>query len=358
VNKRQEEMILFDESNKNIIIGDSSTLPLSLEQLLDIDFLKENGYIKQVYDNGLTATVYKLFINNEFYNMKIKREHSLVKNVDGKTSFLNEVLRRQNMEKIRKDNILINQGVVKTLYCNYRKGILFSKWIEGSICNTYNREILRNLFALTWELEKNGMMEWDLCPGNILVDSNDSVYLFDFGYMFLHDPLTEFNSDGITNKLFHSVERFETRSFFPHLLKLDKKEAMELFRIEKEEAVYIFQKKIDYLTLHNANQELIQYATEVMNKWKRGLSSSIELTILYMTESFRSYILDIFDDISGKSCSKETIQKGQKVIEMIMNHYHMLKENDAFIFDDQFLSKEELISKYQKALADIHKYQL
>jgi hypothetical protein len=133
VNKRQEEMILFDESNKNIIIGDSSTLPLSLEQLLDIDFLKENGYIKQVYDNGLTATVYKLFINNEFYNMKIKREHSLVKNVDGKTSFLNEVLRRQNMEKIRKDNILINQGVVKTLYCNYRKGILFSKWIEGSL---------------------------------------------------------------------------------------------------------------------------------------------------------------------------------------------------------------------------------
>lgn len=351
-------MISFDESNQNIIIGDKSNLPLTLEQLLNINFLKENGYIKQVYDNGLTATVYKLCINDQFYNMKIKREHSLVQNVDGKTSFLNEVLRRQDIEKIRQDNIIIDQGVVKTLYGNYREGILFSKWIEGSICKKYNRQIIKNLFTLTWELEAKGMMEWDLCPSNILVDLKDHVYLFDFGYMYKHDPLKEFNSDGVSNPLFHSVERFETRSLFPYLLELERKEAIEIYRIEKEEAVAIFQKKIDYLRSQNAKLELIDYAKDVMNKWIIGLSSSDKLNTLYMTESFRSYILDIFDDISGKSCSKETIKKGQKILEMIINGYQVLKENQAFIFDDQHLSKEELISKYQKALQDIYQYQL
>ncbi len=56
-------------------------------------------------------------------------------------------------------------------------------------------------------------MEWDLCSGNLLVDRQEQLWLFDFGYMYPFDPLREFNSNGLADPLFHFVERFETRFF-------------------------------------------------------------------------------------------------------------------------------------------------
>ncbi len=37
-------------------------------------------------------------------------------------------------------------------------------------------------------------MEWDLCSGNLLVDRQEQLWLFDFGYMYPFDPLREFTA--------------------------------------------------------------------------------------------------------------------------------------------------------------------
>jgi predicted unusual protein kinase regulating ubiquinone biosynthesis (AarF/ABC1/UbiB family) len=45
-------------------------------------------------------------------------------------------------------------------------------------------------------------MEWDLCNGNLLVDREEHLWLFDFGYMYPFDPLREFNSNGLADPFF------------------------------------------------------------------------------------------------------------------------------------------------------------
>ncbi len=68
-------------------------------------------------------------------------------------------------------------------------------------------------------------MEWDLCPGNLLMD-NGHLWLFDFGYMYPFQPLQSYNSNGLQDPLFHACERFETRFFFGRLLEENQPEAV------------------------------------------------------------------------------------------------------------------------------------
>lgn len=351
MNDRQIKQLEFQNSKENIIVGNETLLPISLDILCSPDKLSSLGYIKKKFANGLTAVVYKLEINNRPYNLKVKRQNSLVKNVDGQTSFLNEVQRRRDFEILRKKNYVIDKGIVKTIYANYRLGIMLSEWIEGEQPKVYTRELIRSLFELTWNMEKSGIMEWDLCSGNLLATSESQMMLFDFGYAYTHNPLTEYNSEGKSVPLFNSVERFETRAFIPYLLDIyesNEVSALDQYKVEKEEAIKIYVEKRYWLIKNNANSELIKICENELAKWKLAITSKDELKKLYALESIRSYILDIHDDISGKSCSTSTLKKINQVIKIIKENHQFLVDNDGYLWDDKGKKKTELVDKYEK----------
>ncbi len=85
--------------------------------------------------------------------------------------------------------------------------------IDGEPIHQLTPPLIAQLFTTLEACEEQGLMEWDLCSGNLLVDRQEQLWLFDFGYMYPFDPLREFNSNGLADPLFHFVERFETRFF-------------------------------------------------------------------------------------------------------------------------------------------------
>lgn len=102
--------------------------------------------------------------------------------------------------------------IVPTLYADYRLGILLSpdRWRADT---PVNPAADRPAIYYSGSLRRTGADGWDLCSGNLLVDRQEQLWLFDFGYMYPFDPLREFNSNGLADPLFHFVERFETRFF-------------------------------------------------------------------------------------------------------------------------------------------------
>ena len=55
------------------------------------------------------------------------------------------------------------------------------------------------------------------------IGGNDGrIRLFDFGYMYRFDPLRACNSNGLLTPQHHGAERFETRCYYAHLLRLER----------------------------------------------------------------------------------------------------------------------------------------
>ncbi|MGM0640352.1 MAG: hypothetical protein ACQESN_02865 [Thermotogota bacterium] len=357
---RQEKKLYFLKTGKNIEVGNIHNLPISLEEIKNID--KNSKYIREIHKDGLTAEVFKIEIEGEFYNLKKKRKEILVKNVDGQTSFLNEVQRRRDFEKLRIENEVLDKGIIKTIYANLNDGFILSEWIEGNSIKEYNRDIFKKLFKLLVNIELNGIMEWDVCSGNILMDKKSEIKLFDFGYTYLFNPLKEFNSEGKSEPLFHSVERFETRTFMQYLLdkemETNSEKTLELYKVEKEEAIDAYNYKIRWLRDNSADLDVIDYFENLVKKWKKGIQNKDSLNNLYDLERFRSYILDVNDDISGKSCTKKTLQKSDIILDIIETKHSFLEKHNGYLWDDKKLYKEDLLNKYNVIRNKVIEYQL
>lgn len=357
---RREKQIEFLKSKNNIIVGSLEKLPLPISDIENID--KSSPYVKEVFSDGLTAIVYKLEINGKLYNLKKKRGEILVQNVDGQTSFLNEVQRRRDFERIREYDSIIDQGIIKTHYANLNKGLIFSEWIDGGHLKKYNAFILEQLFTLLHHIEIHGIMEWDLCSGNILLNNKNQVKLFDFGYTYTFNPLKEYNSDGLKNPVFHSVERFETRSFFQYLLTLEKKEglknALESYKNEKVVAIKVYQKKLKWLEENIAATYILDFYKDLVEKWQIAISCEESLYQMYQLEAIRSYVLELHDDIGGKSCTIQTLDKANRVLEIIRENHDFLKAYDGYLWEDKDLPQIKLIEKYKKMKEKVIEYQL
>src|SRR5262249_36916197 len=160
-------------------VGDEATLPLSLQTLCASD--AGQPHVVQRLDSGLTAVVLRLRANGRDWTLKRARPRPLVKNVDGQTSFLNEVQRRADLEVLKRADPTRGPGIVDTHYASYRRGVILSPWIAGEHVHEWDERRLQQLLHTACALWVEGLFEWDLCNGNIL-DDGRQIRLFDFGY--------------------------------------------------------------------------------------------------------------------------------------------------------------------------------
>lgn len=359
--RRQDEQLKFLKSGEEILVGNVANLPIPLNRLLKME--ESSPEIVRAISKGLTAHIYKLRAGGEYWTLKRKRDKIAVQNADGQTSFLNEIQRRAEFEELKRvpKNAVYLSGIVDTNYASLLQGIILSPWIDGEEISEYNRSNLESIFKTLHFLSINGFFEWDLCPGN-LIENDGKVTLFDFGYMYRYNPLKDFNSDGTDNPVFHPAERFETRSFFGYLLDLESTSGMDavLRQLvhEKEIALKWYEETLRYLESAKAEDYVIKRYRELIEKWNTALSSPDHQNRLYLTEGFRSWVLDVHDDLSGKTCTPHTIKKLTKATEILGEHYDLLKQEKAFFFGDEKLNQDELIKKYKKDMKNVEKYQI
>ena len=358
--QRQQAQQAFVDSGKNIEVGSLQGIPLTLEQLKTTT--AESDYVVEVFNSGLTAVVYHLQIDGQHWTLKQKRKVSLVNNIDGQTSFLNEVQRRQDLAELKQHNPECFKHIVDTQFASFTDGIILSPWITGNPLVILNRDIFQQIFSSIVNLELSGLFEWDFCPGNILLDNQHEIKLFDFGYMYRFDPKVHFNSNGQDTPLFHGIERFETRFFFDFLLKnplnLTTEALFELYRLEKRCALEAYQMKLQQLIELDAGTSVIARQWAINHHWQAALEDEAAMQELYLVEAFRSNVLDLLDDLHGHSCTPYTLKKADLTLDLIDNNFELLRAKNGFFFGDELLSKNELVAKYNQLRKDAERYQL
>jgi len=358
--QRQLAQQAFADSGQNIEIGTLQGFPLTLQQLQNTT--KDSSYVLQTFNSGLTAVVHHIQVNGQSWTLKLKRPVSLVNNIDGQTSFLNEVQRRRDLVKLKQVQPENFKHIVDTQFASFQDGIILSPWIEGKPITVLNKEIFQQVFTVISNLELSGLFEWDFCPGNILLDTQNEIKLFDFGYMYLFDPKCHFNSNGQNTPLFHGVERFETRFFFDFLLKnplkLGRDALLALYKIEKQCALQAYRRKLAKLIALGANKEVISRQQAINQRWQTALANDRALQDLYLLESYRSNVLDLLDDLHGQSCTAYTLKKADLVLHIISKQFEKISASDGFFFGDEQLTKNELISKYRQFRQDAERFQL
>jgi len=168
--------------------------------------------------------------------------------------------------------------------------------------------------------------------------------------MYPYNPLKEYNADGLELPIFHCAERFESRFFMQYLMDLEEKSnkatILKEYYEEKKSVLKYYTKKLNWLNENNADYMIKKWVEDFINKLEISISNIDRLTDLYNIESFRSYVIDVHDDIGGQSCTPETLKKIEKVIAFIDNNYELLHDNKSFFWGDEKLNKQELYNKY------------
>jgi hypothetical protein len=360
MNQRQKEQQRFDESNNNLVVGNVSNCPLPLYELARIQ--PDSPYVVEVFNSGLTAEVYHLKISGAEYTLKKKRTVALVQNPDGRYSFLNEVQRRHDLQTL-KDNSATSEAyrhIVPTLYADYRQGIILSPWLEGELMQVPDKQSVSQLFSTLLACEQAGLFEWDLCAGNIIIDNSNHLWLFDFGYMYRFNPLRDFNSNGTSDPLFQFCERFETRFLSGWLAGNDsnREQALAVFRIVKEAALETLLAKVDWLTRNHADSQVITLSESLIKEYQAALESPQLLEQQFTLDLFRSHVLDIEDDISGKSCTPTTSKRVSSVIKMLDKDYELLKAGGALFYHNAGKKRSELLKYYVEIAELVEQYQV
>ena len=342
-------------------VGERSTLPLPLETLKTLT--AESPHVVQAFDSGLTALVYRLRAGGRDWTLKRQRPESLVRNVDGQTSFLNEVQRRADFTALKADPERAPRftHIVETRYASLLDGVILSPWIEGERLQRFDARVYEQLFGAIVDLELAGFFEWDFCPGNVL-DDGERVTLFDFGYMYRFEPRQHYNNNGLATPLFHGIERFETRNFFGHLVRnperLDERGLLSLFREEKTAALTHYEHKRARLEAMGAEAHVLRWQEDINARWRRALGGDDALGRLYLVEGFRSHVLDLFDDLHGRSCTPTTLTRAEWVLGVLREHFTLLGEERGLFFGDEALSQPELLRKYTQLREKAREYQL
>ncbi len=313
----------------------------------------DEPWVREAFEGGLTAKVFRIHAAGRDWTLKKARAQAGVHNVDGQTSFLNEIQRRAELMRLKAEPGGAQRfaGIVDTQYASLQRGILLSPWIEGGVAQTWDERSLGQLFEQLGELYLAGLFEWDLCPGNIL-DDGRQVMLFDFGYMYRFDPLTQFNSagDGSSEPMFHPVERFETRNFCAWLLEMEQTQgpaaALAAFRCEKAVALPVYERLRAALAARRALPAMLLRLDDITRRWREALNG--DAAALFLAENWRSHALDLADDLSGRSCTPMTLRRADWLLGALDGHFDTLVGLQTLFGADRGRSQAELLADYRE----------
>lgn len=343
---RQQRNLAFIASGDEFSFGAAGACPLPIEQLAQLH--ANSPGVEALMSGGLTAEVLRLRVGRHCFAIKKARRQCLVKNIDGQTSFLNELQRHAELCALRETGVVL-PGVIAPLYGSLRHGVIVSPWIEGGHPACCSPRQLAQLLASGCALLEQGFFEWDFCTGNLL-DDGEQLWLFDFGYMYRFDPLTQLNSagDGVNCPRHHLAERIEGRHLFGGLLRVEQQDGLGAAVARFTEFKHLTLKA--YVDLHarlsarGANHGVRTHYQGLIDSWRRGLNA--DPAKLYLHDGWRAHTSDLEDDLRGGSCTARTLLRADWLLHAIRHHHGSLRTTQALDQLDQQRSSRELQQHY------------
>ncbi|WP_047196683.1 hypothetical protein [Caldimonas brevitalea] len=357
--QRQTAHQRFLAEGHDLVFGDAADCPLPPVRLAQLT--PTSPEVLRSCEEGLTARVYCVEGARGRYAVKQARESCLVQNPDGQTSFINELCRHREIREQRRLEPDRFPGVVAPLYGSLREGLIVSPWIDGERVDDWTERRLLQVFETGRALLEHGFFEWDYSPGNVL-DDGQQVWLFDFGYQYRFDPLTQFNSagHGDDQPMFHLAERLETRNLFAWLLKLEGAGQMPLalarFRLTKEIAVETYQHLRATLAARGAKPHVLDWLSGIVAEWQQALRG--DLGVLYLREGWRSHVLDLDDDLRGRTCTPSTLARCDWLLAALQAEGETLQRVGAFFGEDRDLTRAQRRQRYEALRREAERYQI
>jgi hypothetical protein len=345
--RRQQANLAFIASGAEFGFG-SPPLPVATLQALTA----QSPGVQALHDGGLTAEVFCLHHAGRRWAVKRARAECRVRNDDGRTSFLNELQRHAELAP------LPLPGIAKPVYGSLRAGLLVSPWINGRHPGVLDERQARTLLEAACALVEHGCFEWDFSAGNLL-DDGERVWLYDFGYCYRFDPLTQFNSagDGSTHPRHHPAERIEGRHLFGALLDAGSDEdALSAFIAFKHLAVQAYEALAERLAARGASPAVLAHYRGLAARWRAALAANP--AHLYLADAWQAHSSDLADDLHGRSCTPRTLRRARWLQQALRRHAALLRAAGALAPEDAALGDEALLARYRERERDAHRLQL
>lgn len=346
--QRQQNDLSFLDSGLEFRVGDPAQAPLAPHQLAALT--PESPGVEAVIESGLSARVFKLHAHGKHWAVKVARRQSRVHNLDGRTAFLNELRRHADIRALRDAGEPL-LGVITPVYGSLRHGVLVSPWIAGDMVASFDERRLHQLLGIGLALHAHGLFEWDFSPGNV-IDDGHQVWLFDFGYMYRFDPLTQFNSAGRGDDCpqYHLAERIEARNAFAWLLDLEEGQglaaALEQFRMMKQLSLAGYEGLRLGLMQRGCSPQVRDWLAQIEAGWAGALGGDLHRA--YLREGWRSHGFDLDDDLHGASCTPRTLQRAGWLIRTAQEAFDALHADGALSASDAALGRAALVRRYEE----------
>jgi hypothetical protein len=359
---RHAAQLALLDADTELGTGSLDGLPWSAADLAALR--DDDPAVTMTIGSGLTAVVRRVEDRApevRRWTLKQARAESLVRNLDGRTSFLNEVQRRIDIEALKRapGGRERWRGLVDTRHASLRHGVILSPWIEGAPipADGWDERRLSQVLGTLGALWLEGLFEWDPSNGNLL-DDGAQVRLFDFGYCYRFDPLRHFNTAGRGDDqpMFHPAERFETRTYCAVLLTLEAgagpDAALAAFRREKAVALEVYRGLRETVAARGAQPHVTAWLAAIIARWAAALAPGADLGRLYLAENWRSHALDLDDDLRGRTCTPMTLRRADWLLAAIDAHFDALRADAALFHGDEALDRAALRERYAARRAE------
>ena len=347
---RQQANLAFIASGAEFALGDATALPLPAAQLKALN--ASSPGVEAFHDGGLTAEVLCLNHAGRRWAVKRARAECRVRNSDGQTSFLNELQRHADLAG------LALPGVVSPIYGSLRDGLIVSPWIAGRHPGVLDERQSRTLIEAGCALVEHGFFEWDYSAGNLL-DDGQRLWLYDFGYCYRFNPLTQFNSagHGLEAPQHHLAERIEGRHLFGALLDAGSDaEAMPHFLSFKRLAAQAYDDLAGRLGKRGATPTVLGHYRGLSERWRHELAHAPGR--LYLASAWQAHCSDLDDDLRGRSCTPRTLRRAQWLQQALRGHAPELRASGALSPADAALGDAVLLQRLQAQEILARRYQL
>jgi hypothetical protein len=351
---RQRANLAFIASGVEFAFGDAAALPLPVAALRALT--PDSAGVEAVHDGGLTAEVLCLHQGGRRWAVKRTRAECRVRNRDGETSFLNELHRHAELAALRAQGAAL-PGIVAPVYGSLRGGLVVSPWIPGRHPEELDERQARTLLQAGCALIEHGFFEWDYSAGNLL-DDGERLWLYDLGYCYRFDPLTQFNSAGHGRDApqHHLAERIEGRHLFGALLDAPSDAALAAFVGFKQAAVRAYEGLHDRLAAHGANSAVLDHYAGLAAGWRQALAQSPQR--LYLLDGWRAHASDLHDDLRGRSCTPRTLRRARWLQQALIDQADLLRAGGALSVDEAGLDDATLLRLYREHEAEAARHQL